>query len=185
MPCHSSCVTDIGCTSQTNFKSVADIAPKIDVVFALVVGTITIAGALLFDQAILLFKLLWKTGLSRKIQFVVKSKSVSYHFWPSIVPLLIFFSMFLTTGWNCVCLIDRLHCVFMKAPLQLKQQKYSYTCNVKEIVHVFPQEYDDDLISSSFRKCFQDHRNSVLFISGLHEYIYLMVSQYQKHLGFY
>jgi hypothetical protein len=37
---------------------VADIAPKIDVAFALVVGTVTIAEVPFFDQAIPRFKLM-------------------------------------------------------------------------------------------------------------------------------
>jgi hypothetical protein len=47
-----------GTRKLTLIKPVADIAPKMDVAFALVTGTVTIAGVPFFDQAIPRFKLM-------------------------------------------------------------------------------------------------------------------------------
>ncbi|KAI9007895.1 hypothetical protein CLU79DRAFT_711773, partial [Phycomyces nitens] len=55
---------------------VADMAAKINVVFALVVGTVAIVGVSFLDQAITLFRLMRKADSSRKMQFVVRSRLV-------------------------------------------------------------------------------------------------------------
>ncbi|KAG0733841.1 hypothetical protein G6F63_013306 [Rhizopus arrhizus] len=48
----------------------AEIAPKMVVVVARVLGTVTTAGVPFLDHAILRFKLIWKADSSRKTQFL-------------------------------------------------------------------------------------------------------------------
>ncbi|EIE85253.1 hypothetical protein RO3G_09966 [Rhizopus delemar RA 99-880] len=54
-------------------------APKMVVVVARVLGTVTTAGVPFLDHAMLRFKLIWKADSSRKTQFLVKSMSVFSH----------------------------------------------------------------------------------------------------------
>ena len=69
----------LGFFTSIVIKPAAETAPKMDVVFAFVVGPVTIARVPFLDQALERFILILKAGSSRNTQFVRKFMSVFSH----------------------------------------------------------------------------------------------------------
>ncbi|KAI8080889.1 hypothetical protein BDF21DRAFT_338942 [Thamnidium elegans] len=68
----------LGFFTPTVIKPAAEMAPNIDVVFALVVGRVTIARVSFLDQALERFIFISKADSSRSTQFVRKFMSVFF-----------------------------------------------------------------------------------------------------------
>lgn len=91
------------------FKPEAKIAPKLIVICARILSTLTTTNEPFFGQAILHFMLTWKADSSRKMPFFYKIHVDSFsHLWIQSGRLLIFSSLFLSWGWNWAFLKDRL-----------------------------------------------------------------------------
>ena len=86
----------LGFFTPTVIKPEAEIAPSIDVVFALVVGLVTITRVPLLDQALERFIFISKADSSRNMQFVRKFMSVFSHLQTQLYRSSIFAGLFLS-----------------------------------------------------------------------------------------